>query len=103
MPNATIPKGLKTTRKHDVILITVPNYWAKGFTLDQAVYSLKKMVKKIDKYWRVYSVHPNTTVNEMGQLEFPSEHRPITVAECNPDPGQPAKIVIYVNESKIEG
>lgn len=75
----------KPTREGDVLLLTVPNYWGKGDTLEEAKANLKKAGGKIGKYWRLRSVAPDTYVSEIGNLVYPVDHTPILLVESNPN------------------
>lgn len=72
-------------RPGDEFLITVPYYWGKGTTITQARQQVKATGGKLNGHWRLYSVAPDTFVNELGQLNYPVLHEPITLAETCPN------------------
>lgn len=78
-----IPAGLKPAEGQH-ILITVPNYWARGETLAEARKNLRANGGSVDGPWRVHSVHPETYVNDYGQINHPTGTPPVMLAEHNP-------------------
>lgn len=85
-PNA-IPANLKVTREGDEFLLTVPYHWGKGATLAEARAKLRQVYGKPAtewRAWRVYSVAPDTFLDEMGMINHPKGHAPTMLAEYDP-------------------
>ena len=83
---ATLPKTAAPKREGDHILLTMPNYWGKGAQLADARAQLKSAGGRPKNYWRIHSVHPDTYVNEFGQIVQPSDHLAMVIEESNPQP-----------------
>lgn len=82
-----IPATLKLQREGDIFMVTVPHYWAHGATIAEAKKKLRQISGRVfdeHKAWRVYSAHPSTYIQEMGYINYPIEHPPITLAEHDP-------------------
>lgn len=75
---------LQLARPGDQFLISVPNYWARGATMQEAKAKLAEAGGRIGKYWRVHSVHEETYLDAMGYIVAPIGHEPIVLAESNP-------------------
>lgn len=71
-------------RPGDAILVTVPHYWGRGATLKEATQKLESAGGRIKTHWRVHSVHPSTTLNELGYFVHPKDHPPQMLQEHNP-------------------
>lgn len=83
-----IPTTLQPSRDGDHFLVTIPNHWGRGATLAEAKAACKKAsYKPMNKWkaWRVYSVHPETYLDDMGYLRYPKGHTAIVLAEHNPE------------------
>ncbi len=80
-----IPNSLVPARDGDVLLLTVPNYWGKGKTMQDAKRALRDAYGPSQpKAWRVYSVHPNTYLDDMGMIVSVRGHELIMLAEYDP-------------------
>ncbi len=74
-------------REGDVFMVTVPNYWGKGATMAEAKAKLRQISGRAmneHRAWRVYSVHPDTYLQEMGYINHPIDFPPITIDEFDP-------------------
>jgi hypothetical protein len=71
MKHKAINRDLKPTREGDVILIVVPNYWAKGATVTEAIQNVRKAGGKTSGQYRVYSSHPDAYIDGMGMAFAP--------------------------------
>lgn len=82
----TIPSTLKPSRDGDYFLITAPNYWGRGATLEDAKREIKRAGPRdiLKGRWRVYSVHPETYVNGYGELVHKNGHPPVKLDEHDP-------------------
>lgn len=82
----SIPESLVPARDGDLLLIgTDAGFFGKGATIvdaKRALYATGQ--QETMKAWRVFSVHPDTTVNELGELDAPCHHPPIMTAEFDP-------------------
>lgn len=59
-----------------IIIIGSNGYWAKA---DDAKTARKNAHNP--KHYLVYSVHPDTTVDGLGDLTYPSKHKPILLEQ----------------------
>jgi hypothetical protein len=80
-----IPDTLVPVRKDDWLLITVPNYWGKGASIEEAKAALKGQYgnltgREAPYAWHVYSVHKDSYVSGLGGLVFPNGHPPMLTA-----------------------
>lgn len=82
--NVPLPAKLEVSRPGDHFLITVPHYWGKGATLAAAAANLRAAGGELKRHWRVYSVNPETTLDEFGGINYRSGHPPVVLAESNP-------------------
>jgi hypothetical protein len=82
----TIPNNKHNILTPDFIfLITVPNHWGKGATVQEAKRQVKNAGGKISGPWRLYAVHKDSYVNEFGQIAFPTAHgEPQMLEEYDP-------------------
>lgn len=81
----SIPSKLVPSRDGDLILITVPNYWGKGKTLEDAKKALKAVGGRLTGPWRVHSIHPTSYVDSInGGINHPTNHEPVVLAEHDP-------------------
>lgn len=71
-------------RPEDEILVVIPHYWGKGKTLADAIKKVESAGGKIGVYWRIYSAHPASSLDEMGFINYPKLHAPVKLAESNP-------------------
>lgn len=79
-------KGVEPKRPGDQILVTIPHYWGKGTTFPEARQKLREAGGRVkDTAWRIYSVHPDTSLDAMGYINSPADHEPIVIAECDPE------------------
>ena len=78
------PPQVEPARDGDLIMVTVPNYWAKGATLQEAISLLPHRSRKLDDYWLIYSVHPETNIDDYGSIHSLKEHRPILLCKNMP-------------------
>lgn len=76
--------SIKATRPGDHILVTMPHYWGRGTTFREASANLTLSGGSPGIYWRIHSVHPDTLVDQLGFIEYPSDHLPVLIAESNP-------------------
>lgn len=70
---------IKPARQGDFLLIVGQQVWGKGETLEAA----KKAVSYpscLKKGFHVYSVHPDSYVNEYGGMVYPRDHAPLHTA-----------------------
>lgn len=60
---------------------TMPGYWGKGETVKEAVASLRGQSPSFvrEHGYVVFRVHPETSVNHVGQLVWPLPHKPVLV------------------------
>ena len=79
------PQKLATLRDGDVFLVTCPYYWGKGTTLVDARKAVMAAGGQTSRAWRVYSVHPDTYLDEMGYIIAPKGHEPLMLAEHDPN------------------
>lgn len=82
---ANLPKTVTPKREGDFILITMPHYWGRGKDYTEAKAKLKAAGGRPGKYWRIHSVHPETYLNEMGQIVYPTGHEAMMIEESNPE------------------
>lgn len=73
-----------TTRPGDHFLVTMPHYWGRDPVLSGAIQKMRDAGGRPGKYWRIHSVHPGTSVNALGQIDYPTDHPPVMLAESNP-------------------
>jgi hypothetical protein len=64
----------------ELYIVVVPNYWGKGKTIQEA----KKNCREAGFYgrmtrYRVFKVHPSTTIDGMGMLCYPAEHPAVEI------------------------
>lgn len=82
-----IPNSLVPCREGDHLLIVIPNYWGKGKDITEAKRALmnssgSRRVTEA-KSWIVYSVSPDTTLDEVfGQMHHKPDHPPLKIAQA---------------------
>ena len=69
------------SRDGDHILMIVPNHWARGATIKEAQAKVRRQAGKADTQWVVYSVHPETYLDDWGYIMAPGNHEPIELAK----------------------
>lgn len=85
MKSKPMPKVATPVRQGDHILVSVPHYWGRGKDLAKAKQKMVAAGGSLNStYWRIYSVHETTTIDEMGYINHPTDHAPVMIAESNP-------------------
>lgn len=84
--NVPLPAKLEVSRPGDHFLVTIPHHWGRGATLDEARKKCLSVAgqQQLGRYWRVYSAHPKTQLDELGCIVSPKGHPPVVLAESNP-------------------
>lgn len=83
-----IPANLKPAREGDEIMVTISHYWGRAATVSEAKAKVKRASGQAYnewKAWRVHSVHPTAYMDEMGYINSPRGHEPVTLAEHDPE------------------
>lgn len=84
-----IPNTLVPCRDGDWLLITTSSqYWGKGATIARAKAALRDVAGRANPaFWHVYSVEPETYLDDMGTIRAKQGHPPLLTAAW--DPPQP--------------
>lgn len=75
IPNVT------PSRSGDHILVIVPNHWGRGADIKEAKSKVQRQAGRKSVQWVVYSVHPETYLDDWGYIRCPSNHEPIELAK----------------------
>ncbi|MCK1670330.1 hypothetical protein [Bradyrhizobium sp. 150] len=68
-------------RPGDIYLVSCPGYWGKGETIPLAI---KAMPYGLDeKSWILYSVEPQTVIDDSGFFRHAVGHAPTEIACCD--------------------
>jgi hypothetical protein len=79
-----IPKTLQP-QAGDVLLVSCPHYWGKAPTIKEAIKNMRDAGGRTTGPWRVYSVHPSTTIMDTGYIVHDQDgHPPVMLAEYDP-------------------
>jgi len=81
-----IPNSLIPCREGDVLLIVIPNYWAKGKTIAEAKQALADVAGshavREAKHWIVDSTDPSAHLEDvLGQIYHKKDHPPLKIAQ----------------------